>query len=90
VDDEYYDIARKVRDAAKKLEHGINVIWAICCGFMLICILIGAYFKVVPMIVISVVSLNTLLVIRTVIEVAEDIEEEIRKMRDLCREGGSE
>jgi len=90
VDDEYYDIARRVRDAAKKLERGINAIWAICCGFMLICVLIGAYFKVAPMVVMAVVSLNTLLVIRTVIEVAEDIEEEIRKMRNLCREGGSE
>jgi hypothetical protein len=90
VDDEYYDIARRVRDAAKKLERGINVLWAMCCGFTLVYILIGAYFKVAPMIIIGVVSMNTLLVTRTVIEVAEDIEEEIRKMRNLCRRGDSE
>jgi hypothetical protein len=33
------------------------------------------------------VMLNTLMVSRTVIESVKDIKEEIRKMKNLCREG---
>jgi len=86
VDDEYYDIARKVRDAAKKFEHVINVLWTIYCGITLVCILVGALYGAVPIIVMGVVSMNTLIVIRTVAEVAEDLREEIRRMAELCRE----
>jgi len=90
MDDEYYNIAMKVRDAAKKFERGINALWAICFGFTFIYLIIGAYYNAVPMIVMGAVMLSTLIVTRTIIESVEDIKEEIRKMGELCREGGSE
>jgi hypothetical protein len=90
MDDEYYDIARKVRDAAKKFERGINALWAICFGFTFIYLIIGAYYNAIQMIVMGAVTLSGLIVTRAIIEVAEDLREEIRRMAELCRRGESE
>ena len=86
MDDEYYNIAMKIRDAAKKLERGINVIWSICCGFTLVVTLVGVLLKEGAIIVMGVVSMNTLLVTRTVVEVAEDLREEMRRVAEICAE----
>jgi len=80
----------KIRDAAEKFKRGINLLWAICFGFTFIYLAIGAYYNAVPMIIMGAVTLSGLIVTRTVIEVAEDLREEIRRMVELCRESGSE
>jgi len=83
VDDEYYDM--KIRNAAKKFERVANALWAICFGITLIYLIIAAYYNV-PMIAMGAAMLSTLIVTRAIIETAEDIKEEIRKM---CRGGSS-